>query len=100
MPDLEKVWQKHKDSGEVVFLGIFIPTPFDSEEDARSFVRGLNLTSQFATDDSHKVAIEYELVSFPTTFFITRDGHVFRRWEGKINEATLSNILQFTLEAG
>lgn len=76
MPAFQEAWQE-LEGQDVRFLGIFVPQGFDSEEDARDFVREAGLTYDFATDVGSRVAIDYGLEYFPMTFFIDKSGRVF-----------------------
>ena len=77
MPDFEDAWQQLKGE-DVLFLGLFVPQGFDSEQDARDFVQELGLTYQFATDNMAQITLEYRLAYFPTTIFIDKAGRLFR----------------------
>ena len=77
MPDFEDAWQQLKYE-DVLFLGMFVPQGFDSEQDARDFVQEMGLTYQFATDKMAQITREYRLAYFPTTIFIDKAGRLFR----------------------
>ena len=77
MPHFEAAWQESGGEG-VKFLGMFVPLGLDSEQDARDFVAELGLTFDFAVDPRGMVAQSYEVEFYPTTYFINREGKVFR----------------------
>ncbi len=77
MPEFQRAWEQLQGQ-PVRFLGVFVPQGLDTEQDARDFVAELGLTYDFATDNGAKVAKEYQLQYFPTTYFIGRDGRVFQ----------------------
>ena len=72
-----------------MFLGLFVPQGFDSEQDAKDFVEELGLTYAFATDKMAKITRDYRLTYFPTTIFIDADGNIFKTWGGALNTEVL-----------
>lgn len=76
MPAFQEAWQRFEDK-DVLFLGVFVPQGFDSEQDARDFVQETGLTYHFATDKMARIALEYRLEYFPKTYFIDRSGRIF-----------------------
>ena len=49
MPAFQQAWEEVQGE-DVVFLGLFVPQGFDTEQDALDFVDELGLTYDFATD--------------------------------------------------
>ena len=93
MPDFEDAWQQLKDE-DVLFLGLFVPQGFDSEQDARDFVQELGLTYQFATDNMAKITLEYRLAYFPTTIFIDKEGRLFRSEISTLDAEKITRIVR------
>ena len=78
MPAFQAAWEQVEEQGEdVVFLGLFVPRGFDSEQDARDFVEEMGLTYDFGTDIGGMITRNYKLEYFPKTYFIDKSGHVF-----------------------
>ena len=78
MPAFQAAWEQVQEEGEdVVFLGMFVPRGFDSEQDARDFVEQTGLTYDFATDEAAMITQKYMLEYFPKTYFIDKTGRVF-----------------------
>ena len=78
MPAFQAAWEQMQGEGEdVVFLGLFVPRGFDSEQDARDFVEDMGLTYDFGTDIGAMITRKYKLEYFPKTFFIDKSGRVF-----------------------
>lgn len=95
-PLLEATWRKYKDQG-VVFVGIDI---WDTEEDARAYMREFDITYPNLVDQRGRVAVEYGVTGIPETFFITSDGMISRKVIGAINRTTLEQSIQEALAAG
>lgn len=92
MPALQQVWQQYQ-GRQVRVLGLFVPQGFDTEADARHFVDELGLTFDFATDTRARVAQEYAVQYFPTTYFIDQAGRVHLMEIARLDAARLSAIL-------
>ncbi len=93
MPDFEDAWQQLKGE-DVLFLGLFVPQGFDSEQDARDFVQELGLTYQFATDNMAQITLEYRLAYFPTTIFIDKAGRLFRSEISVLHAEKITRIVR------
>ena len=93
MPAFERAWQQLRDEG-VLFLGLFVPQGFDTEQDARDFVGELRLTYAFATDNGTRIAREYEIEYFPTTFFIDESGRIFKKQISTLDEDEIVRIVR------
>lgn len=92
MPALQQVWEQYQ-GRKVRVLGLFVPQGFDTEADARHFVDELGLTFDFATDTRARVAQEYAVQYFPTTYFINQAGRVHLMEIARLDAARLSEIL-------
>ena len=76
MPVFQEAWQRVQD-GDVLFLGVFVPQGFDSEQDTRDFIQEIGSTYHFATDKMARIALQYRLEYFPKTYFIDKSGRIF-----------------------
>ena len=92
MPHFESAWRESAGQ-DVRFLGLFVPMGFDSEQDARDFVAELGLTFDFAVDPRGTVAQSYEVEFFPTTYFINREGRVFRVHISNLDREAINDVL-------
>ena len=97
MPHFQEVWQEmqgpESQGKDVRFLGLFVPQGFDTEQDARDFVAELGLTFDFATDLQARIAQAYEVEYFPTTYFINKEGRVFRLEISNLDRERLTAII-------
>ena len=89
-PALQAVADQYEEEGLVVF-GVDVQ---DSEVDARAFLDEQGTTFPTGPDIASRVTIDYNVINFPTTFFITRDGRVYKRWVGQIDETTLTTFIE------
>lgn len=88
-PLLERTWREYRDKG-VVFVGVDI---WDSEEDARKFLKEFDITYPNGPDPRGEISIDYGLTGIPETYFIDREGQVVRKWIGPFTEEALQAFL-------
>lgn len=98
MPEFQRAWEQLQGQ-PVRFLGVFVPQGLDSEQDARDFVAELGLTYDFATDGGAKVAQSYQIQYFPTTYFIGRDGRVFRVELSTLDAPAITRLVEEMLRS-
>jgi len=92
MPAFQEAWEQYQ-GRNVRFIGLFVPQGFDTEVEARQFVDELGLTFTFATDVRARVAQEYAVVYFPTTYFIDQGGRVHLMEISRMDIDRLTEIL-------
>jgi len=93
MPAFQEAWEQYE-GRNVRFIGLFVPQGFDTEVEARQFVDELGLTFDFATDVRARVAQEYAVVYFPTTYFIDQGGRVHLMEISRMDIDRLTEILE------
>ena len=96
MPFFETMWQEYRDR-DVVFVGIAMS---DTLENARDFAEESGVTYPIALDTTNEIVRAYEILSLPTTFFISKDGFIERRLAGAANEGVLKVFLRGQLPRG
>ena len=74
----------------MVFLGINI---WDTDTNARAFVREFGISYPNAFDLEGKVAIEYGLRGLPETFFVSKAGKLASKYVGPVQNSG-SGLLQ------
>ena len=92
MPAFQEVWEEYQ-GRNVRFIGLFVPQGFDTEVEARQFVDEFGLTFDFATDVRARVAQEYAVQFFPTTYFIDQAGRVHLMEISRMDYDRLVDIL-------
>ena len=97
MPEFQRAW-KDLEGQPVRFLGMFVPTAFDTEQTAREFVAEFGLTFSFATDRRKAVATAYGIEFYPTTWFIDRGGGVAYVHSGALNAEQITGKVKGLLE--
>jgi cytochrome c biogenesis protein CcmG, thiol:disulfide interchange protein DsbE len=74
----------------VTFLGIAV---WDTDSDARAFLKQFSIAYPTGMDGNGRVAIEFGVKGVPETFFVRPDGTMSRRWIGPINERQLRGFV-------
>jgi thiol-disulfide isomerase/thioredoxin len=98
MPDFQEVSEAHGD--DILFFGLDVG-PFanlGSSEDGQALVVELGITYPTGTTGDATVVQDYELLGMPTTYFITSDGEVLRRWTGLLTADKLSELVDELLQ--
>lgn len=93
MPELQSVFDGHGD--EILLVGIDLGpfTGLGTVEQGLALLEELGVTFPAATTDRAEVLTDYGLLGMPSTFFITSDGGVARKWTGPLNEAKLLELV-------
>ena len=89
-PALQAVADEYKDRG----LILFAVDVQDTEENARAFLEEQGTTFLTGPDLTGQISLDYQVLSMPTTYFITRDGKILRDWAGQIDEARLTTFIE------
>ena len=93
MPEFQRAWEE-LDGEPVLFLGMFVPSAFDTERTAREFVAEFGLTFDFATDRGKAIATAYGIEFYPTTWFIDRGGRVAATHAGALEAERITEIVR------
>lgn len=97
MPALQHVWERYQDQ-ELLILGL---NQMETVEEINEFLEEYELTFPIALDSSGEIGMLYRLDSYPTTFFIDREGvirDVVRG--GPMPEALIDSTVRSLLEEG
>ena len=100
MPDLERSFQSHKSDG-VAFIGVQL-LGLDSAEDGQAFIDEIGISYPVGPDEDSDVTRDddYEVTSFPTTFFLDRDHTVIRKHGGILTPEQMEESIQELLQLG
>ncbi|MFP3855135.1 MAG: TlpA family protein disulfide reductase [Anaerolineales bacterium] len=99
MPDLDRVYQNHKD--ELILIGVDIGpfTNLGSREDGRELLRELDVRYPSGTTFNESVLQEYEVLGMPSTYFIKPDGTIHETWSGLLTEDKMEELVSELLAA-
>ncbi|WP_139905776.1 TlpA disulfide reductase family protein [Clostridium thermarum] len=88
MPDIEKLYQETKDS-DLVILAVNLG---EDKDTVTAFADKNNYNFRILLDSAETVAIDYQIRSIPTSYFIDEEGYVRA---GKIGLMTLEEMKQY-----
>lgn len=96
MPDIQEVYEAHRDQGlTVVALSIG-----EGRGDVEAYVRKTGLTFDIGLDSDTAVSAQYRIVGIPTHFFIDRDGVLREIRIGALNKKGMEQRVSRLLEGG
>ena len=93
-PALQRAADHYKEQG-VVFFGVDVQ---DTERDAKEFIGEQGTTFFTGPDLDNQITIDYQVSNFPTTFFITRDGNIYKKWISLIDDKHLTENIEELLK--
>ncbi|WP_449622834.1 TlpA disulfide reductase family protein [Robertmurraya sp. Marseille-Q9965] len=85
MPDMQKMYEEYKDE-DVVIAGVNVTSTEKNREDVQEFVQEHQLTFPILMDEIGEVTHQYEILSFPTTYFIDSDGIIRSKVIGALSK--------------
>ena len=94
MPDLEEAFNRHKEDG-VAFIGVQL-LGLDTAADGQEFIDEIGITYAVGPDEGTDIVTDedYEVISFPTTFFLDVEHKIVRRWVGILTTGKLEELIQ------
>ena len=96
MPEFEEAFQKHRDDG-VVFVGVQ-NLASDSIADGQEFIDEVGVTYANGPDEDNSILLAYEVIGFPSTYFVDKDQNIVRGWTGQLNAEKLEQFIQELLD--
>ncbi|AIE60384.1 peroxiredoxin family protein [Bacillus methanolicus] len=85
MPYMQKIYEKYKDKNFVI-IAVNSTVTEKRKEDPIRFVENHGLTFPVLLDEKNQVTSMYEVLSYPTSFFVDSDGVIRSRVIGEMNE--------------
>ena len=92
MPDLENAWQNHEADG-LVFIGVQL-LGVDSLQDGKDFIEEVGVTYLVGADEDGQIIIDYGILGFPSTIFITKDQEIAKKWTGMLDAKRLEELIR------
>ncbi|MBT2691032.1 TlpA family protein disulfide reductase [Bacillus sp. ISL-47] len=85
MPHMEKLYKKYKDDNFDI-VAVNLTNTEKNSGDAEKFVEELGLTFTIPMDEKGVVGADYEVLAYPTSYFIDSDGVIRGKVLGALNE--------------
>jgi len=99
MPDLQLFHNEFKDRVTLIGIDLGRQTGLGSQSDAVSLLNQLGITYPAGFTDDASVVQRYEVLAMPTTYFITSQGGIFRKWSGLTSKDILVKIVDEMLHS-
>lgn len=85
MPDMQNLYEEYKDE-DVAVVGVNVTSTEKNREDVEKFVKEYQLTFPILMDEIGEVTHQFEILSFPTTYFIDSDGVIRSKVIGALSK--------------
>ncbi|GIN60913.1 hypothetical protein J27TS8_09060 [Robertmurraya siralis] len=85
MPDMQQLYEENRDDDFVV-LAVNMTNTEKKRSDVVQFVDHYQLSFPILMDENGKVAQQYEILSYPTSFFIDSDGVIRGKIVGEMSK--------------
>ena len=92
MPEMEKLQKEQGD--RVIVLAVNMTNAEKSIKDVESFISKRNLTFPVALDKDGRVSVQYEVYSYPTTYFLDEEGNILNISRGAMTKETMEKMLE------
>ena len=92
MPDLEEASHTYRDEG-VTIIGIQL-VDVDPAEEGQKFINELGISYAIGPDPDGEIFKSYDVISFPTTFFLDRSHNIVRKFGGFLSADALEEQIQ------
>ncbi len=99
MPDLQKFYNEYRDRLTLVGIDVGPFTGLGSRQNGKELLQELSISYPAGSTLDETVVRKYEILGMPSTFFITANGKIFRKWTGILNRAKLVEITEEMLAA-
>lgn len=90
MPDIEKLYQETKDS-DLVILAVNVS---ENKSTAESYLKNNNLNFTVLMDTKDEASNTYLIRSFPSSFFIDKEGYIVSREVGTLTYAEMKDFIK------
>lgn len=90
MPDMQTLYNEFKDQDFVV-LAVNVTITEKSSEVVTKFVEDYDLNFPILMDEKGEVAHQYEILSYPTSFFIDSDGIIRKKIVGGLSKKVMQS---------
>lgn len=92
MPYMERIYQDYKDDG-IAIVAVNMLTTEKKIEDVVDFVNNYELTFPIPLDEEGELGTTYEIMAYPTSYFIDSDGVIRSKMTGTMDEEYIENEL-------
>lgn len=101
MPDIQSLYEAYgENQKDVVILGVASPGSGreGSTEEVAAFLQENGYTYPVVMDNGGKLAMQYGISAYPTTYMITEEGKIFGYVSGMLTKDNMESIIKQTQE--
>lgn len=92
MPHMQSFYEKNKDS-DIEILAVNLTNADAGQQAVEKFVQDYELTFPVLLDEDGYVGMTYEIMTIPTSYIIDKEGRIFQKVIGSIDEQTLTDMV-------
>ncbi|UII54430.1 TlpA family protein disulfide reductase [Cytobacillus spongiae] len=92
MPDMQEVYNQYKDD-DVVVLAVNLTHTEDSEQAVANYVEENEYHFVVPLDEVGETAYQYEVLAYPTSYFIDSDGIIRKKVSGAMSKEMMESEL-------
>lgn len=86
MPDMQAYYREHREEDNMVILAVNLTATESNRGHIQAFIDELGLTFPIVLDEESEVANTYEVVGYPTSYFIDDQGIIQYKIVGPMSE--------------
>ncbi|MFV2045768.1 MULTISPECIES: TlpA family protein disulfide reductase [Metabacillus] len=91
MPDMQRIQDEH--DGDVVVVAVNLTSSESSVKTVEDFVNELGLTFPVLLDEKGKVNNQFEVLSYPTSYFLDEEGVIRTKFVGAMTYDQMNDLL-------
>lgn len=92
MPHMERIYQEYE-KDDIAIVGVNMLTTEKSIENVTSFIEDYGLTFPIPLDETGELHVKFEIMAYPTSYFIDSDGVIRSKTVGTMDEEHMLNEL-------
>ena len=94
IPDIQEFADEFGDRVVVLGLDVGPFTGLGSLQDGIDLLDEFGVTYPVGTTPDPETVQQYRVLGMPSTYFITADGKIFKKWSGALNKDTLARVTE------
>lgn len=86
MPDMQTYYTEHKEADNFVILAVNLTSTESNRDNIQPFLDELGITFPILLDEESEVSNRYDVVGYPTSYFIDDEGTIQYKVVGPMNQ--------------
>lgn len=93
LPHMQRFYEHHQDKG-VEILAVNVTSQDNGKAAVEDIATQYGLTYKLLLDEDGFAAMDYQILSLPTSFFINEEGHIVEAIAGPMDEAFMTELME------